>query len=165
MFKKQKEAVRRKYNVFMLKASILADKVKKEALKLCFAVVLFEMLLVMGFYFICDYGMMEVLQPKTIIITKEAEAKTIDQKDEWMEELKDYIWLKESGRGQHNYSKCEALGKVNGIGYAIPGDGRYICFNSHEEEMEVLEKWIKDKLDKGMTEEEILKLYTPSWEK
>lgn len=57
-------------------------------------------------------------------------------------ELADLIWSRESSRGVNNYSKCEAIGKVNGIGYGISGDGSYMCFDSHEDEMTVLRGWI-----------------------
>jgi hypothetical protein len=76
-----------------------------------------------------------------------------------IKELSDLIWLNESTRGKNNYSKCEAIGKVNGIGYGIWG-GHWQCFESHKEEMEVLEDWIKDKLDEGMSDQELLCLYS-----
>lgn len=74
-------------------------------------------------------------------------------------DLSDYIWLHESTRGKNNYSKCEAIGKVNGIGYGIWGE-RWMCFDSHKEEMETLKKWIQDKKDKGMSDKELLCLYS-----
>jgi hypothetical protein len=69
---------------------------------------------------------------------KEVETVKVDE----VEKMADYIWMKESTRGKNNYSKCEEVGKVNGVGYAIPGDGSYVCFDSHEEEMQVLKGWI-----------------------
>lgn len=75
-------------------------------------------------------------------------------------DLADYIWMKESTRGKNNYSKCEAVGKVNGIGYGIPGNGSYICFDSHEDEMKVLGGWLIAKKAQGMSEERILSLYS-----
>ena len=74
-------------------------------------------------------------------------------------QIADEIWMLESTRGKNNYSKCEAIGKVNGIGYGIWG-GNWMCFDSHEEEMETLEKWISEKRDKGMTDKELKCLYS-----
>ncbi len=69
---------------------------------------------------------------------KEVETVKVDE----VEKMADYIWMKESTRGKNNFSKCEAIGKINGIGYSIPGNGEYVCFDSHEEEMQVLKGWI-----------------------
>ena len=63
----------------------------------------------------------------------------------------DMIWSRESSRGKNNYSKCEAQGMVNGIGYGIPGNGKYMCFESHEEEMQVLEDWLARHQEEGMS--------------
>lgn len=79
-----------------------------------------------------------------------------------IEELADYVWFKESTRGKNNFSKCEAIGKVNGVGYAIPGDGSYMCFNSHEEEMTVLKGWLTAKRAAGMSDLAMLCLYSGS---
>lgn len=75
-------------------------------------------------------------------------------------EIAEYVWLHESTNGLNNYSKCEAIGKINGIGYAIPGDGNYRCFDSHEDEMKVLEGWIIDKQARGMSRVELMCLYS-----
>jgi hypothetical protein len=151
----------------LLDLAILWDKAKKEALKLSFAVVVAEIVLVSIFALSVKYGVYELLQPKTITITNTAEAKTTTQKPEVvkdeMEELKDFIWNKESTRGKNNYSKCEAQGKVNGIGYGIDDSGNWVCFESHEEEMKVLEGWIIYHKAQGMNRLEMLKHYTPSY--
>lgn len=147
---------------------VLSGKFKKEVLKLCFAVVIAESVLVGVFYIASNHGILEHFKPKTIYINN-AEAKNVavnpinePVKDE-IEELKDFIWQKESTRGKNNYSKCEAIGKVNGIGYGIDGSGAYRCFESHEDEMKVLEGWIIDHKAQGMTRLEMLKHYTPSY--
>lgn len=75
-------------------------------------------------------------------------------------DLADYIWFKESTRGKNNYSKCEAIGKINGIGYAIPGDGSYICFDSHEDEMVALNGWLMAKKAAGWSELKMLCTYS-----
>lgn len=150
--------------------SILADKVKKEGLKLSFAVVVAEALMVGGFYFASKYGITDYFKPKTIYIVNEAHAKTIEKEkveevrevihiDE-VAELAEMIYNLESSGGKNNYSKCEAIGKINGIGYGIPGNGKYQCFNNHEEEMQVLKGWIIDKRAKGMTDNGLLCLYS-----
>jgi hypothetical protein len=72
----------------------------------------------------------------------------------------DYIWMKESTRGQNNYSKCEEKGLINGTGYAIPGDGTYVCFNNHAEEMATVIEWIKKHQDEGMTNLQLLCHYS-----
>jgi len=81
-----------------------------------------------------------------------------------IQELADLVWLKESTRGQHNFSKCEAIGKVNTIGHGIwkdkNGIQHWMCFENHTEEMKVLEDWIQDKRDKGMSDQELLCLYS-----
>lgn len=113
----------------------------------------------------------QVLETKTITIINEVKAqeteKTMQVEEEVMqkesdnvEELAEMIYKLESTSGKNNYSKCEAIGKINGIGYGIPGNGTYQCFESHEDEMKVLRGWIIDKKAKGMTDNELLCLYS-----
>ena len=84
-----------------------------------------------------------IIENTRIIEPVQAKETVIEvKKEKTIDELADYIWMKESTRGKNNYSKCEEVGKVNGVGYAIPGDGSYVCFDSHEEEMQVLKGWI-----------------------
>ena len=113
----------------------------------------------------------KMFEVKTIVIVNTAEAKEIEptQIEETVVQLNsdtnriaDIIWTKESSRGINNYSKCEAVGQVNGIGYGIPGNGKYQCFESHEEEMEVLNKWIEDHKAQGMSETELMCHYSGS---
>lgn len=75
-------------------------------------------------------------------------------------DLADYIWMKESSRGENNFSKCEAIGKINGIGYAIPGDGSYMCFDSHEDEMVALNGWLTVRKASGWSELKMLCTYS-----
>lgn len=93
------------------------------------------------------------LKPSEVVEVKE----TAKERD-----LADYIWFKESTRGKHNYSKCEAIGKINGIGYAIPGDGSYVCFDSHEDEMVALNGWLMAKKAAGWSELKMLCTYSGS---
>lgn len=73
--------------------------------------------------------------------------------------MTDYIHRKESSAGKHNYSKCAQQGKFNEYGYAIPGNGKYACYNTQEENRLAVEGWIQDKLDRGFTEKELLCYY------
>jgi len=75
-----------------------------------------------------------------------------------IDELADYIHLKESSCGVNNYSKCKAIGKYNEYGYGIKGDGKYICFNKGEDRKSVIE-WIKEKKEQGMSDKELLCYY------
>jgi hypothetical protein len=107
--------------------------------------------------------MSEIIAPSgTIVIVNPAVAQEIPQNavEEKERDLADYIWLKESSRGKNNYSKCEAIGKVNGIGYAIPGDGSYMCFDSHEDEMVALNGWITVRKASGWSELKMLCTYS-----
>lgn len=87
---------------------------------------------------------------------KEEEKPKVDR----VKELSELIYLRESTNGQKNYSKCEAIGKYNGVGYAIPGNGSYICFDSHEDEMQAVRGWIITKLAGGHSEKSLLCLYS-----
>lgn len=89
-----------------------------------------------------------------------AQAKEVETKKDNIEELASLIYKRESSDGKNNYSKCEEQGKYNGIGFAITGDGSYICFNSHEEEMMALRGWLVAKKASGMSDEAMLCLYS-----
>ena len=95
------------------------------------------------------------------ISTESLEEQDLSDTTSPVSQIADEIWMLESTRGKNNYSKCEAIGKVNGIGYGIWG-GNWQCFESHEEEMKTLEKWISEKRDKGMTDKELMCLYSGS---
>ena len=90
---------------------------------------------------------------------EKAEAKEAPKVDK-VKELSELIYQRESSNGKNNYSKCEAIGKYNGVGYAIPGNGSYICFDSHEDEMQAVRGWIVTKLAAGMSEEKLLCVYS-----
>lgn len=138
---------------------IAAAKVKREAERIAVATVLMQFALVTGYAVAEHKGYIDYLRPKTITIVQAKTIKPEEKKTDRIGELSEYIWNKESTKGKNNYSKCQAIGKINGIGYAIPGDGSYICFNSHEEEMQVLRGWIIAKLAQGYSEKELLCLY------
>jgi len=98
-----------------------------------------------------------VFEQKTVSVIETVEAKEV--KDN-VDELADLIWSNESTRGKNNFSKCEEQGKYNGIGYGIPGDGSFVCFESHEEEMIALRGWLVAKRASGMSDEAMLCLYS-----
>lgn len=143
-------------------AKNLLAKAKREAIKLAVAVLIGEIVLVTGYALAVKYSFtnifyqsntIEFVQAKTIEKPKASEPK------DRVQELAEYIWNKESTQGLHNYSQCEAQGKVNGIGYGIPGNGNYICFESHDEEMTALKGWITTKFAQGYSEKELLCTY------
>ena len=160
-------------NKMRLKMKIWAAWIRLEAQKIALCVVIIELVGGYGVMKMAEYGL---FNPKIITIEgaraktiqkielqgtpKEAEGKTDKER---REKLAEFIWNKESSKGQNNYSKCEAQGLINGIGYGIPGNGQYRCFNSHEEEMQVLMGWIIDHESQGMSRLEMLKHYTPGY--
>ena len=151
-----------KFKVMQVKETM--QKVHKEARKLALAVVIMQFMIAGAWLVAEKVGIIECFEPKTMVIhivsgseVPVEQPKTAQNKE--MEQLKDYIWFKESTRGKNNYSKCEAIGEVNGIGYGIPGNGKYMCFEDHAEEMKVLETWIKNKQAQGMTNKGLLCLY------
>ncbi len=102
-----------------------------------------------------------IIENTRIIEPVQAKETVIEvKKEKTIDELADYIWMKESTRGKNNYSKCEAIGKINGIGYGIPGNGSYRCYDSHEDEMQVLRGWIIDKKALGWSELKMLCTYS-----
>lgn len=92
-------------------------------------------------------------------VIEKVEAKEASKVDR-VKELSELIYQRESTSGKNNYSKCTEQGKINGIGYGIPGNGSYICFESHEDEMATLKGWIIAKIASGMSENELLCLYS-----
>lgn len=94
-------------------------------------------------------------------VIEKVEAKEFPKVDR-VKELSEIIYQRESTSGKNNYSKCEAVGKYNGIGYGISGNGKYMCFESHDEEMQVLRGWLITKIALGYTEKEMLCLYSGS---
>lgn len=146
------------------KARVFYAKTKKETLKICFAVVLTELVAVICIAISLQMGILDLFKPKVIYIenaqAKETAKQAVEEpKDQSLEELKDYVWLKESTRGKNNYSKCKEIGEYNEIGYGISGNGNYICFDSREEQFKTLETWLSKKLAQGYTEKETLCIY------
>jgi len=69
------------------------------------------------------------------------------------------IYMLESSAGKNNFSKCEEQGKFNGYGYGIPGNGDFICFDSHEEATKTVYSWVKKKKEQGYSTQELLCIY------
>ena len=150
------------------KYRLIAKKTKKEALKLSCAGFILIALSVMSYGLAEKYNLSSKLESEPVYIKiNEVKAEPVelemDQEKQRVEELAEGIWTRESTRGKNNYSKCEAIGKINGIGYGIYKDAKGIqhwqCFENHEEEMEVLRDWIIRK-QKTMSEQEFLSLYS-----
>lgn len=65
-----------------------------------------------------------------------------------VQEIVKKVQILESSGGKYNYSKCEAIGKYNRSGYGIPGNGKYLCFDTKEQEDETIMAWFEEKLKK-----------------
>jgi cytochrome c oxidase assembly protein Cox11 len=136
------------------------NKRLKQAQRIALAVVLTEMVLVIGYAYAIS-PIMQLLGTRTVYIqgAQVKEAVSVENDAVSVSKIAETIWTKESTKGQHNFSKCQAIGKINGIGYNVWG-GNYSCFNSHDEEMQVLSDWIKQHIAEGMTESELLCHYS-----
>lgn len=145
---------------------ISAERTGKEVQKLAFAVVVLEFILAGSFALAVKYNLgIPQITPVEAKTTQHNEAQAIQKEEvkpsiDENKELKELIWQRESTSGKNNYSKCEARGLINGIGYGIDGSGKYICFKDHAEEMRTLENWIEDHKAQGMSEQEILCHYS-----
>jgi len=146
-----------------------AKNIREEAEKIAVAVVLAEILLVSGYAVGERYQLFDIfrhtegitiVQARTPEAIKQATKTPEEDKADTIERIASTIWTRESTQGKNNYSKCEAIGKVNGIGYGIAGNGKYICFESHADEMRTLEGWIIAKQAQGMTETGLMCLYS-----
>lgn len=146
-------------------------EIGKKARELAFLIVAIEILAIIAFAAACRYDIIKAEGEKLIIPVSAHEVEPISVLDEngqdvvkkdHIDEIAEIIWERESSKGAHNYSKCEAQGLTNGIGYAIPGDGTYQCFKDHAEEMETLKRWIVDHQNQGMTEKQLMCHYSGS---
>jgi len=131
---------------------------RKEVLKLCFAVVVAEYIIAGGYFMAEHKGWLEFLKPRTVILNvARAEVKeVVPVKEDTTPEIADKIYHLESSSGKKNYSKCEAIGKVNSIGFNIPGNGKYVCFDNHSQEMKALRKWVDEHKQEGLTVGQLL---------
>lgn len=145
------------YKVKKAQFKLFCAKASKEIKKLAIAVVLGEMLVVGCYYYITSVNYWGLFDSKTITVYVQEQTAKVEAKDN-ISVLADKIWFLESTRGKNNYSKCEAIGQVNGIGYGIY-NGKYMCFENHVDEMETLKEWLQKKLASGLTERQALCLY------
>lgn len=164
--------MRLKIKIGVARIKHFMSKLHEEAKRIALAVVILEFILVLGYAFLQNKGYLEFLEPKTVYIevahaeevpevkpeAPELPAKEISN----TERIADTIYTLESSQGKNNYSKCQAVGKVNGIGYGIDGSGKYMCFENHAEEMKTLRIWIDKHFAEGMTESELMCHYSGS---
>jgi hypothetical protein len=152
------------YKLKKAQFKLFCAKAEKEIKKLAVAIVITEFLIAGGVVIVSNHNYFGLLDSKTVYIevshAQNAPERTELPSDEVLDikSISDTIWLLESSRGQNNYSKCEAVGKINGIGYGVYGSN-YMCFDSHAEEMKTLEKWIQNKINEGLNEKELMCLY------
>jgi hypothetical protein len=137
-----------------------AKQFRRQSQKIALAVVVTQFLIA-G---ICSYAVRSELFAPKIVHIQPSQAKTPTQVNyepinDTTTELMAIIWRNESSNGKYNYSKCAAIGKVNGIGYGIY-NGKYLCFNSHNDEMDILHDWIVDHKSQGMNDTELLCHYS-----
>lgn len=87
-----------------------------------------------------------------VVKIQPVEAKIV--KDEGRD-LVSIIHKLESSEGKKNYSKCAEKGLYNEYGFAIPGNGKYVCFEKGQDK-EAVEGWISFRKALGYTEKELL---------
>lgn len=156
-----------KYRIatFREKIAILYQKTRKEALKLAFAVVVTEAVLVGVFHYALKWGIYELLQPKTVIInlTKPAKAQEIElievkQERKTDNELLSIIHNHESNNGtakQGLHTTCKNKGLSNEYGYNPP-----TCYKDNASVEKIVTNWISDHKAQGLTDEELLSHYS-----
>ena len=152
-----------KLKIWRARVRLKIAKAYKYAQKIAFAVVLTQYIIAFGWYILETKGLLSFLEPKVIRIeiVREAQAKELTPeqvKEDKPSELASMIYRLESSNGQNTYSRCKAIGKVNGIGYGITGKN-WQCFKDHAEEMATLENWISNKQAQGLTDSQLLCLY------
>jgi len=96
-------------------------------------------------------------QDITSIQVKQVGAGNKSQDSLPLSEIVRRIIILESSAGRNNFSRCESIGKYNRSGYGIHG-GKWICFDTKEEEEKAIGKWFENKMQ-SMTLEQALKVY------
>lgn len=147
------------------KIAILYSKARKEALKLAFAVVITEVLMVIALHYGVKWGLSDYFQTKTVIINmaKPAEAKEIElievkNERKTDKELLDIIHNHESNNGtakQGLHITCKAKGLSNEYGYNPPN-----CYKDKEALEKIVLNWIIDHKAQGLNDEELLSHYS-----
>jgi hypothetical protein len=135
---------------------------KNEALKLAFAVVIAECVIVIALHYGLKWGLYELFQPKskTIVLIKPVEAKEIKQEQpkDNTQELLNIIHKHESGNGtakQGLNRTCESKGMSNEYGYNPPN-----CYKDNATLENIVSNWIIDHKAQGMTDEQLLSHYS-----
>jgi len=146
------------------KIAILYLKARKEALKLAFAVVVTEAVMVGVFHYALNWGILELLQPKTVIINiaKPAQAKEVEPKQEVKErsvnDLLDIIHEHETNSGKATKGldvTCKAKGLSNQYGYNPPK-----CYKDNATVEKIVIDWIERHRAEGMNDSELLSHYS-----
>jgi len=160
---KYREATKRE------KIALLYRTVKKEALKLSFAVVVAECVMVGVFAYAVKWGIYDYFQPKTVIINvAQAKEKQIIQgvTTEYQkqaerksdQELLAIIHNHESNEGTAKtglHKTCEAKGLSNEYGYNPP-----TCYKDKEALKKIVLNWIADHKAQGLSDSELLLHYS-----
>jgi len=142
--------------------AIFYEKTRKEALKLAFAVVVTEAVMVGVFHLAVKYGIYEYFQPKTVTIevARAAEIKTEEVKEEVKpaektnKELVATIHKNESANGTAKsglHLTCKAKGMSNEYGYNPP-----TCYKDNATVEKLVDAWITDHKAQGMTDNQLL---------
>jgi hypothetical protein len=147
------------------KIAILYSKARKEALKLAFAVVITECVMVVALHYGVKWGLYEYFSPKTITITmgKPAQAKELElievkTEEKSVKELLDIIHEHETNSGKAKTGldvTCKAKGLSNQWGYNPP-----TCYRDNASVEKIVTNWIIDHKAQGMNDEQLLSHYS-----
>lgn len=147
--------------------ALLWHKTRKEALKLSFAVVVAECVMVGVFHYTVKMGILDYFQPKTVIYKAQAQDKIIreevkndikEPERKTDEQLRDIIHNHESNRGTAKtglHITCKAKGLSNEYGYNPPK-----CYKDNETVKQIVLGWIKDHKAQGLSDSEMLLHYS-----
>jgi hypothetical protein len=147
------------------KIAIMYLKARKEALKLAFAVVITECIMVVALHYGVKWGLYDYFIPKTITITmvnpvqaKEIEPQEAKTQEKTVKELLNIIHKHESSNGTAKVGlnkTCEAKGMSNEWGYNPP-----TCYKDNASLEKIVTNWIIDHKAQGMTDEQLLSHYS-----
>lgn len=147
----------------------LKDIFIKEVYKIALATIILQFVLAGSLYVICKRTEISSYFEKKTVILQVAEAKitkfdvitdTKEPKTEEKspEEIADYIHFRESNRGSAPkglHITCKSKGLSNEYGYNPPK-----CYDNNDQVRLIVIDWIKRHRDKGMTDNELLLLYS-----
>jgi len=158
-----------KLRAIELKCRLFYIDARKEALKLAFAVVVTEAVMVGCLHYGIKWGIYDYFSPKTVIINiaKPAEAKEIKPQEAKKEvktdkrtvnDLLDIIHEHETNSGTAKTGldvTCKAKGLSNQYGYNPP-----TCYKDNASVEKIVTNWIIDHRAQGMTDEQLLAHYS-----